>query len=565
MKQKLLLTLIFCLMAGWSVAQTPKWVDKSKSAVFSIITYDQNGNMLNTGNGFFITESGVGLSDYDIFKGAQRAVVVDPQGNQMPVSMILGANEMYNVVKFSVTVTGKKVSALSLAPAAPVVNSTVFVLPYSTQKDKSFTSGKVQKADKMEGQYNYYTLNLSLRDKLVSCPVVNGDGAVFALAQKSSGADSTLCYGVDVNFANSLQINALSFNDNSLTKIGIKKALPETEEDALAMIYMVSSTLSLPDYMSLLNEFLAKFPNSADGYLRRANVQLAMSQDNQSLRQVEADMDAALKVTSDKASAYYDKANLIYSYLGTNPESPYNNWTYDTALAELDKAIKENPLPIYSQLQGDIRFAKGDYAGAYQSYDVVNHSSLVSAATFYNAAKTKELLEDTDVSLALMDSCISKFPRPYTVDAAPYLLERARMRDAAEKPRQALADYDEYYNAVNTQVNDVFYYLRAQCAMRARAYQRALDDYVEAVEINPQELTYRAELALANMRVGRNEEALQVLADAEKVDPTYSEIYRLRGLAQLQLKKNTEACENFKKAKELGNEEAQALIDKYCN
>jgi len=547
------------------MAQTPKWIEKSKSAVFSIITYDQNGNMIGTGNGFFVTESGVGVSDYDIFNGAQRAVIVDAQGHQMPVDMILGANEMYNVVKFAVAITGKKVPTLAIAPAAPVANSTVFVLPYSTQKDKSFTSGKLQKADKVEGQYNYYTLNLSLRDKLVSCPIVDNNGQVFALAQQSSSADSSLCYGVDVNYINNLQISALSFNDNSLSKIGIKKALPDSEEDALAMLYMVSTSLSLPDYMNLLNDFLAKFPNSADGYLRRANVQLAMSQDDQSLKKMEADLEAALKVTSDKASVYYDKANLIYSYLGTNPATPYNGWTYDTALAEVDQAIKENPLPMYQQLQGDLFFAKGDYAAAYQSYDAVNHSDLASSATFYNAAKTKELVGDTDASLALMDSCVNKFNRPYTAEAAPYLLERARMRDAANMSRQALGDYDEYYNAVNTQVTDVFYYLRGQCAMRAKAFQRALDDYAEAIEINPQELTYRAELAVANMRVGRNQEALQVLAEAEKIDSSYSEIFRLRGLALLQLKKNAEACENFNKAKQLGNEEAQALIDKYCN
>ena len=57
--------------------------------------------------------------------------------------------------------------------------------------------------------------------------------------------------------------------------------------------------------------------------------------------------------------------------------------------------------------------------------------------------------------------------------------------------------------------------------------------------MNPQELTYRAELAVVNMRVGRNEEALNVLAEAEKIDPSYSEIYRLKGLTLVQMKRNT--------------------------
>ena len=48
MKKKLLLMLTLCLLAQWSVAQAPKWVDKAKRAVFSVVTYDQQtyGRML---------------------------------------------------------------------------------------------------------------------------------------------------------------------------------------------------------------------------------------------------------------------------------------------------------------------------------------------------------------------------------------------------------------------------------------------------------------------------------------------------------------------------------------
>ena len=566
MKHKFLLLLLLSVVTLHSWGQAPKWLDKTRSAVFSLIAYDADGKMLHSGNGFFIGEDGTAIADYSVFEGAQRAVVVDAQGKQMEVEMILGANEMYDVTKFLVNTGGKKVTALPVAQVAPANNTTVFLLPYSTQKGGDYAIGNVQRADRVEGSYNYYTLALALKDKMVSCPLVNNDGQVFALAQKSSGADSTtVCYGMDVKFANNLQVSSLSFSDNSLTKIGIKKALPYTEEDALALLYMVSMRLSLPDYLQLLNDFLEKFPNSADGYLRRANVQLAIDQSDDSMRKVEADLDNALKSSSSKAEVYYNKANIIYSYLGTNPQSPYKNWNVDSAVSEVNKAIQESPLPMYYQLKGDMLFSKADYAGAYEAYDAVNHSSLVSAASLYSAAKTKELMQNSEAALALMDSCIAKFAPPYTTEAAPYLLERGRMRDEAGQSRQALLDYDEYYRAVSTQVNDVFYYLRGQVAFRARVYQRALDDFAEAIEMNPQELTYRAELAVVNMRVGRNEEALNVLAEAEKIDPSYSEIYRLKGLTLVQMKRNNEACENFNKAKELGNTEAQALIDKYCN
>ena len=76
MKKSILFTFVLCLLSQWSVAQAPKWVEKAKRSVFSIVTYDKDDKIQNTGNGFFVTEDGVALSDYSLFKGAQRAVVV---------------------------------------------------------------------------------------------------------------------------------------------------------------------------------------------------------------------------------------------------------------------------------------------------------------------------------------------------------------------------------------------------------------------------------------------------------------------------------------------------------
>lgn len=142
MKKKIFLLSAFCLLeVQWSMAQAPKWVDKAKRAVFSVITYGENDKILNTGNGFFVTEDGVALSDCSLFEGAQRAVVVNSEGVQMPVVSIMGANDMYDVIKFRVGISTKKVPALHPATVAPAVGANVYILPYSTQKDRSYTAG----------------------------------------------------------------------------------------------------------------------------------------------------------------------------------------------------------------------------------------------------------------------------------------------------------------------------------------------------------------------------------------------------------------------------------------
>ena len=153
MKKLLILPLALFLLVQSGLAQTPKWVEKAKRAVFSVITYDKNDKMLNTGNGFFVSEDGLALSDYSLFKGAERAVIVTAEGKQMPVSLILGADDMYDVIKFRVAITEKKVPSLVVATTAPAAGADAWMLPYSTQKSIACVSGKVKDVSKIAGEY----------------------------------------------------------------------------------------------------------------------------------------------------------------------------------------------------------------------------------------------------------------------------------------------------------------------------------------------------------------------------------------------------------------------------
>ena len=567
MKKILILPLLLFFLMQGSMAQTPKWVEKAKRAVFSVVTYDKNDKMLNTGNGFFVSEDGLALSDYTLFKGAERAVVITSEGKQMPVSLILGANDMYDVIKFRVAITEKKVPALIVAKTAPAVGADAWMLPYSTQKSIACVTGKVKEVSKVAGEYHYYTLGMQMKDKMVSCPVMNAEGQVFGIAQKSSGIDTvTTCYAAGAAFAMAQKISALSLGDAALKKIGIRKGLPETEDQALVYLFMASSSLSGDDYEKLLDDFIRQFPANADGYLRRANYYAAKGKDDQAwYDKAVADFNQALKVAQKKDDVYYNIGKLMYAYQLSKPEKTYKDWTYDTALQNVRQAIAIDPLPIYIQMEGDILFAQQDYAGALAAYEKVNASNIASPATFFSAAKTKELAKgDPKEVVALMDSCIARCPQPITADFAQYLLERAQMNMNAGQPRNAMLDYDAYHTAVKGEVNDVFYYYREQAALKARQFQRALDDIVKAIEMNPTDLTYQAEHAVVNLRVGRYEEAIQILNNILKADPKYAEAYRLLGLCQIQLKKTDEACGNFKKAKELGDPNVDELITKYC-
>ena len=564
-RRTILLSVCFVLTLQYGFAQNLKWVDKARRAVFSVYTYDKEDKLLNSGNAFYVTTDGVAMADFSLFKGAHRAIAVSADGAKMPVLEILGADGMYDVVKFRVETPKKGVVALNQAVNSPTVGDVIYLLPYSTQKGACL-QGKINSVDKVSGNYDYFTLELHLKDKMVSCPLVNAEGQLFGLAQKASGQDTaTICYAISTDFIKAQSISALSYNDRTLNEIGIKKALPDTEEQALILLYMASTQLNADEYMALLNDFITQYPNNTEGYQRRALQQLKLSKDEESMKKVEADFKKALDVATNKDDAHYNRAKIIYAYLLEGNACDDKNWKLDKALEEIRKAISIQSLPIYKQLEGDILYAMKDYAASLACYEQVNQSKLASPETFFATAKVKEAMDvPAEEIVALLDSCVSRFSQPYTIEAAPYLLDRAQAIVTAGKARYAMVDYDAYFMAMNGNVNAVFYYYREQAALMSKQYQRALDDIAKAIELNSAELSYRAEQALLHIRIGRNEQALQLLDDALKLDVDNAELYRLKGIAYVQLKKKTEACECFQKAKELGDKVVDALIEKHC-
>lgn len=130
----------------------------------------------------------------------------------------------------------------------------------------------------------------------------------------------------------------------------------------------------------------------------------------------EKDLQTMVEVNENKGDAYYNLSKLLYNYvLGLQGAKPYGDWTMERALKEINTALENDKQGLYYQLQGDIYFAMQKYPEAFASYEEVNRSPLASAASFYAAAKTKELIEGASKkeAIALMDSAVAKYNPPY--------------------------------------------------------------------------------------------------------------------------------------------------------
>lgn len=565
MKKTIAILFVFVMPFSVLLAQElPKWAENARKAVFSIVTYTKDGQILSTGNGFYIDEQGTGVSDYSLFKGAERAIIITANGKELPVKYMIGANDMYDVVKFK-TDFDKKAEALQPATLPSSTGETVYLVPYSTQKSSKGQTGTIAKVDTIGEQQYYYTLTMQTTEKTVSCPIMNAAGQVVGMIQKNNDSESKESFAIGIRYLTDLTINALSVNDLALNSIGIKKGLPEDESQALVYLYMASGVYAPNQYFDLLNDFISQYPNNMEGYLRRATYYINIGDDTHYALAVE-DLKKMLDVAEKKDEAHYNIAKLIYSYqLNIGDKKPYASWTFDYALNEINEALAITQEPIYYQLQGDIYFAMQKFTEAYTAYDKVNKSKLASAATFYSAAKAKELIEGTDKKevIALMDSAIAFYPKPYGKDAAPYLYERARIKSDMEDYRGAVTDYNDFYDAMLGQTSAEFHLIRSQAELNCRMYQQAINDINKAVELDPNNVTYWVEKGGIHIRVNQAAEAIQALTRAIKMDPENAPAYRMLGYAQIQNKEKDKGLTNLQKAKDLGDEVADGLLQKY--
>ncbi len=557
------LTCTAFLQSGFA-QELPKWTNKARKAVFSVITYSKDNKILNTGNGFYIDETGTAVSDYTLFKGADHAVVVTTDGKELPVKYIMGANSMYDVVKFK-TEYDKKSGFLTPITQPAHTGQTVYLLPYSTQKAASGQSGTIEKIDSIGNGSFYYTLNMETSDKNVSCPVMNENGEVIGLIQKGADESTKQGYAIGVGYAQGLSINALSGTDYTLNAIGIRKGLPEDEAQALVYLYVAGSRLTNEEYLLLLNEFLNKYPNSTEGYQRRASFYMNIG-DEASNKLAADDMRTLLNVSTKKDEAHYAIGKLIYNYqLNTSDKTTYADWNYNRALTEVNTALNISKEPLYYQLQGDIYFAQQKYADAFTAYSELNKTSMVSATSFFAAAKAKELTEGSDKKevISLLDSAVVRYTKPYGQEAAPFLYERARVKADANDFRGAVADYNDFYDSMLGQVSAEFYIIRMQAEMQCRMFQQAINDVNKAIEINPANAEYWVEKGGVHIRVNQLDEAIKALEKAISLDKNNAPAYRMLGYALIQQKQKEKGLQYLNKAKELGDEVTDSLLKKY--
>ena len=178
----------------------------------------------------------------------------------------------------------------------------------------------------------------------------------------------------------------------------------------------------------------------------------------------EEDMNAAMDVAEKKDEVYYAFSKLLYELNLKPGYTMYKDWDMNKSLSLAGEAYKQNPLPLYTLQEGNTLYALKDYEKACEKYTLsLTGTNMRSANLFLYAAQCKRMAgADTLQILALQDSAVACFSKPYLKDAAPALLERSNTLLALGRYRDAILDLNEYEHLMGDELTAYFYYRREQ-------------------------------------------------------------------------------------------------------
>ena len=545
-------------------AQVPKALKQARKMVYTVQTYDAEGNALRKGNAFFVSPDGNLITSYALFEGALRAEVVDAKGKAYPIVKVLGANDTYDVIKLQTA----PVKKLVVAPVDTVAQPDRLFLPAIGNEKGVYDEWlSIIHTEQAAGDYRYYTLHCAGGEALSHRPLFDDAGRVVAIVQPSVEGD-TLLYALDVRYAMDLAVKALSINDPTYRALRLRKALPADTAQALVSLYLATDHSDAALRAEVIDEFIGCYPQHREGYLSRAAHHIALGTDS-ALSLAEEDHARALAYAEDKADeVHFQIAKQILS-VAVDTLRQYKDWNYARSLAEIDKARAVNPLPIYAQQQGDIYIMLKNYTAAYEKFMEVNRSDIGSPDTWLRTAYAIEQRAgegDVELVIALLDSAVNKAALSPQTSAlnqtAPYVLERALFKARNGLHRPAVVDYNLYEEMVGTINTDRFYYLREQSEAASRMYQQALDDIRRAITLAPQQPLYLLELATLNVRIARYADAVPILEVLVTNFPDDLDCNRLLGFCYIQLGDRGRGMPYLQKAAAMGDVNAQMLLER---
>ncbi len=165
-----------------STESLPSIVKRIAPSTVIVFAYDNKGEFLKLGSGFFISQNGDIITNYHVLQGASSAEVKTSDGKTYPITHIVAIDKQSDIIRLSVDIPSKYVHSLSLSETVPEVGERILVYGSPLGLEKTVSDGIVSAIREVPGYGKLIQITAPISPGSSGSPVLNMKGEVIGVA-----------------------------------------------------------------------------------------------------------------------------------------------------------------------------------------------------------------------------------------------------------------------------------------------------------------------------------------------------------------------------------------------
>ena len=174
-------------------------VGSIQHAVVTVINYDVDGDITSIGSGFFISESGVLLTNLHVLEGAYHAEIKTRDGNRYPVASVLAKNQVVDLIKVRIDLPAGRVSPVVATGAEAGIADRIFVIGSPMGLEQTVSEGIISAVREIPGGAKVLQLTAPISQGSSGGPVLNHQGKVVGIVTFQATQGQNLNFAISID------------------------------------------------------------------------------------------------------------------------------------------------------------------------------------------------------------------------------------------------------------------------------------------------------------------------------------------------------------------------------
>ncbi len=165
-----------------STESLPSLIKRIKPSTVIIFAYDDKGEFLKLGSGFFISQNGDVITNYHVIQGANSAEIKTADEKTYPITYIVAGDEQNDIIRLSVNIPSQYVYPLSLSKTIPEVGERIIVYGSPLGLENTVSDGIVSAIRDIPDFGKVIQITAPISPGSSGSPVLNMKGEVIGIA-----------------------------------------------------------------------------------------------------------------------------------------------------------------------------------------------------------------------------------------------------------------------------------------------------------------------------------------------------------------------------------------------